>query len=65
VVKAIPGQGSHVPITLLGSSLFSAQLAAELGLPFALPRTAPQYLYAAAEVYHERFALAKCSTSPG
>jgi luciferase family oxidoreductase group 1 len=35
VVKAIPGQGSHVPITLLGSSLFSAQLAAELGLGFA------------------------------
>src|SRR3954454_13747620 len=34
-VKAIPGQGSHVPITLLGSSLFSAQLAAQLGLPFA------------------------------
>ena len=35
VVKAIPGQGSEVPITLLGSGLYSAQLAARLGLPFA------------------------------
>ena len=35
VVKAIPGQGSNVPITSLGSSGFSAQLAAQLGLPFA------------------------------
>ena len=35
VVKAIPGQGSLVPITLLGSSAFSARLAAEQGLPFA------------------------------
>jgi len=35
VVKAIPGQNSNVPITLLGSSGFSAQLAAALGLPFA------------------------------
>src|SRR5580704_13509446 len=34
-VKAIPGQGSNVPITLLGSSGFSARLAASLGLPFA------------------------------
>jgi alkanesulfonate monooxygenase SsuD/methylene tetrahydromethanopterin reductase-like flavin-dependent oxidoreductase (luciferase family) len=35
LVKAIPGQNSNVPITLLGSSDFSAQLAAALGLPFA------------------------------
>ena len=55
-VKAIPGQGSHVPITLLGSSLFSAQLAAQLGLPFAFAaHFAPQYLYAAAELYHQQF----------
>ena len=55
-VKAIPGQGSHVPITLLGSSAFSAQLAARLGLPFAFAaHFAPQYLYAAAELYHEQF----------
>jgi luciferase family oxidoreductase group 1 len=56
VVKATPGQGSHVPITLLGSSGFSAQLAAQLGLPFAFAaHFAPQYLYAAAELYHEQF----------
>jgi luciferase family oxidoreductase group 1 len=55
-VKAIPGQGSHVPITLLGSSGFSAQLAARLGLPFAFAaHFAPDYLYAAAELYHEHF----------
>jgi luciferase family oxidoreductase group 1 len=56
VVKATPGQGSHVPITLLGSSGFSAQLAAQLGLPFAFAaHFAPQYLYPAAELYHEQF----------
>jgi luciferase family oxidoreductase group 1 len=55
-VKAIPGQGSHVPVTLLGSSGFSAQLAAQLGLPFAFAaHFAPQYLNAAAELYHEQF----------
>jgi luciferase family oxidoreductase group 1 len=55
-VKAIPGQGSHVPITLLGSSAFSAQLAAAEGLPFAFAaHFAPEYLYAAARLYRERF----------
>jgi luciferase family oxidoreductase group 1 len=55
-VKAIPGQGSKVPITLLGSSAFSAQLAATLGLPFAFAaHFAPEYLYAAARLYRDRF----------
>src|SRR5450432_3211561 len=55
-VKAIPGQGSNVPITLLGSSGFSAQLAGMLGLPFAFAaHFAPDYLYAAAQLYRERF----------
>jgi luciferase family oxidoreductase group 1 len=55
-VKAIPGQGSNVPITLLGSSAFSAQLAGRLGLPFAFAaHFAPDYLYAAAELYHRQF----------
>ncbi|MGA7756068.1 MAG: LLM class flavin-dependent oxidoreductase [Candidatus Sulfotelmatobacter sp.] len=55
-VKAIPGQGSNVPIFLLGSSGFSAQLAAMLGLPFAFAaHFAPEYLYAAARLYRERF----------
>jgi len=56
VVKAIPGQGSNVPITLLGSSNFSAQLAGALGLPFAFAaHFAPEYLHAAAELYREQF----------
>src|ERR1700678_4684334 len=56
VVRAIPGQGSNVPITLLGSSGFSAQLAAMLGLPFAFAaHFAPEYLYVAAQMYRERF----------
>jgi luciferase family oxidoreductase group 1 len=56
VVKAIPGQGSNVPITLLGSSGFSAQLAAMLGLPFAFAaHFAPEHLHAAARLYRENF----------
>jgi luciferase family oxidoreductase group 1 len=56
VVKAIPGQGSNVPITLLGSSGVSAQLAAMLGLPFAFAaHFAPEYLYAAAQLYRDHF----------
>ena len=55
-VRAIPGQDSNVPITLLGSSGFSAQLAAMLGLRFAFAaHFAPEYLYAAAQMYHEQF----------
>ncbi len=55
-VKAQPGQGSNVPITLLGSSGFSAQLAGMLGLPFAFAaHFAPEYLYAAARLYQETF----------
>jgi luciferase family oxidoreductase group 1 len=56
VVRATPGQGSKVPITLLGSSGFSAQLAGRLGLPFAFAaHFAPEYLHAAAELYHRQF----------
>ena len=56
VVKAFPGQGSNVPITLLGSSGFSAQLAAKLGLPFAFAaHFAPEYLHTASRMYREMF----------
>jgi luciferase family oxidoreductase group 1 len=56
VVKAIPGQGSNVPITLLGSSGFSAQLAGMQGFPFAFAaHFAPEHLYAAAQLYREEF----------
>ncbi len=56
VVKAIPGQGSWVPITLLGSSDFSARLAATLGLPFAFAsHFAPDLLEEAAHLYRTHF----------
>ncbi len=55
-VRAFPGQNSNVPITLLGSSGFSSQLAARLGLPFAFAaHFAPEYLYVASELYREQF----------
>lgn len=55
-VKAVPGEGSEVPIWILGSSLFGAQLAARLGLPYAFAsHFAPQYLVQAAEAYRENF----------
>ena len=55
-VKAIPGQGTDVPITLLGSSDFSAQLAGIAGLPFAFAaHFAPEHLYRATYLYRERF----------
>ncbi len=64
-VKAIPGQGSNVPITLLGSSGFSAQLAGMLGLPFAFAaHFAPEYLYAAAQLYREQFRRSEVLRKP-
>ena len=54
--RAVPGAGTRVPIWLLGSSLFSAQLAAALGLPFAFAsHFAPDDLIEAFAVYRERF----------
>ena len=55
-VRAIPGEGVAVDVWLLGSSLFSAQLAAQLGLPFAFAsHFAPDAMDAAIKVYRERF----------
>jgi luciferase family oxidoreductase group 1 len=55
-VRAVPGAGLRVPLWLLGSSLFSADLAAALGLPFAFAcHFAPDDLEAALEVYRARF----------
>jgi luciferase family oxidoreductase group 1 len=55
-VRAVPGAGLHVPIYLLGSSDFSARLAAELGLPFAFAsHFAPEYLHAALLLYRRDF----------
>lgn len=56
MVKAIPGKDSHVPITLLGSSDYSARLAAELGLPFAFAaHFAPEMLMHSAYLYRAMF----------
>jgi luciferase family oxidoreductase group 1 len=55
-VRAVPGAGLEVPIWLLGSSLFSARLAAELGLPFAFAsHFAPHDLLEALDLYRRRF----------
>ncbi len=55
-VIAMPGAGTQVPIWLLGSSLFSAQLAAERGLPYAFAsHFAPRLLHQAIELYRGRF----------
>jgi luciferase family oxidoreductase group 1 len=55
-VEAIPGKGTRVPLYVLGSSLFGAQLAAQLGLPYAFAsHFAPAALEAAVSVYRERF----------
>ena len=55
-VRAVPGAGLNVPIWLLGSSLFSAQLAAALGLPFAFAsHFAPDYLLRALDAYRTAF----------
>ena len=55
-VRAVPGAGVKVPIWLLGSSDYSARLAAELGLPFAFAsQFAPQHLLPALSLYRDRF----------
>ena len=55
-VSATPGTGTEVPIWILGSSLYGAQLAAALGLPFAFAsHFAPTYLMQAIKVYREQF----------
>jgi luciferase family oxidoreductase group 1 len=55
-VRAFPGEGTEVPIWILGSSTDSAFLAAELGLPYAFAsHFAPQQLVPALRIYRERF----------
>ncbi|HVW24715.1 MAG TPA: LLM class flavin-dependent oxidoreductase [Polyangiaceae bacterium] len=55
-VRAVPGAGSNVPVWILGSSLFGAGLAAELGLPFSFAsHFAPDHLVSALEIYRTRF----------
>jgi luciferase family oxidoreductase group 1 len=55
-VRAVPGAGIEVPIWLLGSSLYSAQLASMLGLPFAFAsHFAPELMIQALDIYRSRF----------
>lgn len=55
-IRAVPGEGSMVPLWILGSSTFGASLAAELGLPYAFAsHFAPASLYRALDVYRSRF----------
>ena len=62
-VRAIPGEGTHVPIWILGSSHGGAQVAAALGLPYSFAsHFAPAALMSALEVYRSRFTP---STEPG
>lgn len=55
-IRAVPGAGTEVPVWILGSSLYGAQLAAALGLPYAFAsHFAPEQLEPAIAVYRERF----------
>jgi luciferase family oxidoreductase group 1 len=64
-VRAIPGAGLKVPIYLLGSSDFSARLAAILGLPFAFAsHFAPDYLHLALDLYRSTFQPSEYLSKP-
>jgi luciferase family oxidoreductase group 1 len=64
-VYAVPGQNTNVPITLLGSSHFSAQLAGYLGLPFAFAaHFAPDYLLTALQLYRQTFHPSESGQKP-
>ena len=55
-IVAVPGHGTHVPVYILGSSLFSAQLAAQLGLPYAFAsHFAPRMMMQAVAMYRANF----------
>src|SRR5690625_142365 len=55
-VEAVPGKGLNVPVWILGSSLFGAQLAAALGLPYSFAsHFAPQQMMQAIQVYRDSF----------
>lgn len=64
-VRAVPGAGTEVPIWILGSSLFGAELAAKFGLPYAFAsHFAPDELFAALDVYRSRFKPSKQLDQP-
>ena len=64
-VHAVPGSGTNVPVWLLGSSTYSAQLAAQLGLPFAFAaHFAPQEMMEAIFLYRRYFEPSQYSDRP-
>ena len=64
-IVATPGQGTHVPVWLLGSSLFSAQLAAKLGLPYSFAsHFAPRMLKQAIQLYRDNFQASEYLSKP-
>ncbi len=64
-VTAVPGAGLRVPIWILGSSLFGAQVAAALGLPFSFAsHFAPQLLHQAIDLYRGNFTPSEHAQSP-
>ena len=64
-IRAVPGSGSNVPVWILGSSLYGAQLAAALGLPFAFAsHFAPQMMDQAAAIYRDQFSPSEYGERP-
>lgn len=64
-VRAVPGEGLRVPVWLLGSSLYSAELAALLGLPFAFAsHFAPDFLLPALKIYRTEFRPSETLSAP-
>lgn len=64
-IRAIPGQGTHVPVWVLGSSLYGAQLAAHLGLPYAFAsHFAPAMLEQAIATYRTTFRPSRWLAKP-
>ena len=64
-VRAVPGAGLNIPIWLLGSSLFSAELAASLGLPYAFAgHFAPDQMIDAFDIYRRRFQASESLDQP-
>jgi len=64
-IQAVPGAGSQVPVWILGSSLFGAQLAAAMGLPYAFAsHFAPDMLDEALHVYRSQFQPSRFQEKP-
>jgi luciferase family oxidoreductase group 1 len=64
-VRAVPGTGLHVPLWILGSSLFGAQVAAAFGLPYAFAsHFAPAHMMAAIELYRSEFRASRNLAKP-